>query len=322
MISIIVPVYNLEKYVCQTLDSILNQTYLDIEVIVVDDGSTDNTRKIIDKYAKKDRRVKILHKKNEGVTKARLDGVKHAKGEWIGFVDGDDIIDSQMYEKLLTNAEKYHADISHCGYQMHFFDGRVNYFYNTGKYIIQDTEEGIKALLSGKFIEPGLWNKVYQRRLFNKIENKMDLSIKNNEDLLMNYYLFSNSSRAVYEDFCPYHYMIRQESASRGKLNYNKIFDPIKVRKIIYENTTGEIKKQAKKNYISCCINSYNSILGTNNWKIERKKIRKMICDEHNLFKILQWKKKIAAYLIWIAPYLYVGVQKLYVRYFRTNKYN
>lgn len=322
MISIIVPVYNLEEYVSQTMDSILGQTYSDIEVIIVDDGSTDNTGKIADEYKKKDSRIKVLHKRNEGVTKARIEGVKHANGEWIGFVDGDDIIAPEMYEKLVANAEKYHSQISHCGYQMHFPNGRVHFFYNTGKSIVQDTSRGIKDLLSGSFVEPGLWNKIYQKKLFEDIEKKMDFSIKNNEDLLMNYFLFANSSKSIYEDFCPYYYMIRYESASRGRLDYNKIFDPIKVRKIIYEETNGEIKIQAKRNYISCCINCYNALLDTDEWKTERKEIRRRICNEHRMFNVLRGKKRIAAYLIWIMPFMYSVIEKLYTKHFRTNKYS
>lgn len=322
MVSIIVPVYNLDKYISQTLDSILNQTYSNIEIIVVDDGSTDNTGKIVDEYERQHTRIKCLHKRNEGVTKARLEGLRYAKGEWVGFVDGDDIIDAQMYEKLVTNAEKYHAQISHCGYQMIFPDGRIRYFYNTGNWRVQETTEGIMDLLSGVFVEPGLCNKIYQRKLFDGIEKNMDLSIKNNEDLLMNYFLFANATNSIYEDFCPYHYMIRQESASRGKLDYNKVFDPIKVRKIIYEQTSGELKSLAKRNYISCCINSYNLLLNAKGWKEERKKIRGMICNEYKMFKCLKWKKRIAAYIIWLAPVIYSNVEKIHTKYFQNNKYS
>ena len=131
-ISIIIPVYNLEKYIKRTAESVLKQTYTNIEVIIVDDGSSDESWKIIQKIADKDNRVIPIHQENGGVTSARLKGVRRSTGEWIGFVDGDDEIESDMYEILLNNAKKYNADISHCGYQMIFEDGRVNYFHNTG----------------------------------------------------------------------------------------------------------------------------------------------------------------------------------------------
>lgn len=160
-ISIIIPVYNLEKYIKRTAESVLKQTYTNIEVIIVDDGSSDESWKIIQKIADKDNRVIPIHQENGGVTSARLKGVRRSTGEWIGFVDGDDEIESDMYEILLNNAKKYNADISHCGYQMIFEDGRVNYFHNTGCLVQQDRTTGLKDLLDGSLVEPGLWMVCY-----------------------------------------------------------------------------------------------------------------------------------------------------------------
>ena len=232
MISIIIPAYNIESYLPATLDSVLSQVYDNIEVIVVDDGSTDGTGKILDCYAGVDGRVKAIHKENGGVTSARLRGVAEAKGEWIGFVDGDDLIEPNMYQRLLENAMKYNADISHCGYQM-VFPSRVDYYYNTGKLVEQSRETGLRDLLSGGFVEPGLWNKLYRRELFTELMQKMDFSIKINEDVLMNYWLFKASRKAVFEDICPYHYILRPGSAATSKINLNKLRDPLKVTKAI-----------------------------------------------------------------------------------------
>ena len=137
-ISIIVPAYNIETYLARTLDSVLAQTYQNIEVIVVNDGSKDGTGAVIDRYAAQDHRVKAIHKENGGVTSARFRGVAEATGDWIGFVDGDDTIEPQMYGRLLENALKYGADISHCGYRMVFLS-RVDYYYNTGSFNYAET---------------------------------------------------------------------------------------------------------------------------------------------------------------------------------------
>ena len=239
-ISIVIPAYNIEKYLKKTIDSVLNQTYVNIEVIVVDDGSKDGTGTIIDEFAKKDCRVKAIHKKNGGVTSARLAGVQVASGEWIGFVDGDDYIEAEMYEHLLRNAKKYDALISHCGYQM-VFPNRVEYYYNTGRLVQQDKLTGLKDLLAGSFIEPGLWNKLFHKTLFHSLlqEDKMPLNIKINEDLLMNYWLFKECDQAIYEDFCPYHYVLRRGSAATSNVNKNKLEDPIKVMKLLLEDVKG-----------------------------------------------------------------------------------
>lgn len=240
-ISIIIPAYNIENYLCATLDSVLEQTYENIEVIVVNDGSRDGTGIIIDDYAKRDSRIKAIHKENGGVTSARLKGVSEATGEWIGFVDGDDYIEPEMYQRLLSNALECNAEISHCGYQMVFPDGHVDFYYNTDRIVNQTGKQGCFDLLESSFVEPGLWNKLYRRDLFAGSHEWMDPSIKINEDLLMNYYLFNRACTAVFEDICPYHYVLRKGSAATSKLNINKLRDPLKVLHIIMNDVNEEL---------------------------------------------------------------------------------
>lgn len=235
LISIIIPAYNIEAYLSRTLDSVLAQTYRNIEVIVVNDGSKDGTATVIDRYANRDSRVKAIHKENGGVTSARLRGAAEATGDWIGFVDGDDLIEPQMYERLLENALKYGADISHCGYRM-VFPSRVDYYYNTGRLVQQDHATGLCDLVAGDFVEPGMVIKLYRRSLFEGLSEKMDFSIKINEDVLMNYWLFKASRKSVYEDFCPYHYVLRPGSAATSKLNPHKLRDPLAVTHAILDD--------------------------------------------------------------------------------------
>lgn len=237
LISIIIPAYNIENYIEKTLDSVLAQTYDSLEIIVVNDGSKDNTAAIIDSYAQKDNRIKVIHKENGGVTSARLAGIAAATGDYIGFVDGDDYIEPNMFELLVNNAINYNADISHCGYQM-VFPSRVDYYYNTGKIVEQDNIKGINDLLRGEFIEPGLVNKLYRSDLIKAFaeSNIMDKSVKINEDLLMNYYLFKASQKSVFEDICPYHYMVRKGSAANSGISESKLKNPLTVWKTIYKD--------------------------------------------------------------------------------------
>ena len=189
---------------------------------------------MVDDLAKIDERIIPLHVKKKGVSFARIEGVKVSSGEWIGFVDGDDTIETDMYGRLLNNALKYNAQISHCGYQM-VFPSRVDYYYNTGRLVQQDNLTGLKDLLGGSFVEPGLCNKLFHKSLFHSLlhSDDFDLSIKTNEDLLMNYYLFKESGNSIFEDFCPYHYMVRKNSAATSLVNENKLRDPLKVKKMI-----------------------------------------------------------------------------------------
>lgn len=228
-ISIIVPAYNVASCIEATLDSIWEQTHRELELIVVDDGSTDGTGGLLDACAEKDSRMRVIHQKNGGVTCARLRGVAEATGDWIGFVDGDDFVEPQMYRQLLRNAAAYDGDISHCGYQMVFPDGHIDYYYNTGELLCQSGLEGCRELLSGRRVEPGLCNKLFRRELFDGLSDWMDGNIKINEDLLMNYYLFKHARQVVFEDVCPYHYLLRRGSAATSRLNEHKLCDPVRV---------------------------------------------------------------------------------------------
>ena len=238
------------------------ETEENIEIIVVNDGSKDETGAIIDSYAAQNREIIAIHTQNQGVTAARLTGVKHASGEWIGFVDSDDEIEPDMYEMLLNNALQYEAEISHCGYQMIFPDGRISYFHNTGCLVIQDNLTGLRDLLDGSLVEPGLCNKIFHKSLFDLLLHSsiMKKDIRINEDLLMNYILFSYASRSVFFDVCKYHYLIRASSASRTEMNQYKIFDPIRVKQLILDMGIEGMKESAKKAYIGTCVNVYNSL--------------------------------------------------------------
>lgn len=237
-ISIIIPAFNIQDYLGNTLDSVLAQSYDNLEIIVVNDGSKDNTGSILDDYAQKDSRIKAIYQENSGVTSARLCGIQAASGAYIGFVDGDDFIEPQMYMRLMENAKRFDADISHCGYQMVFPAGRIDYYYNTGRIVKQEGKQGCTDLLNGYFVEPGLVNKLYRRGLFFGLDNWMDKSIKINEDLLMNFYLFRKAEKCVFEDVCPYHYVLRQGSAATAHLNKHKLKDPLSVLHILQKETT------------------------------------------------------------------------------------
>lgn len=307
LLSLIIPVYNIDQYISRCLDSLINQTYKNLEIIIVDDGSTDNTASIIDGYAKKDKRIIIIHKKNEGVSLARIAGMEKANGKYVGFVDGDDIAEKDMFEMLMKNAKEYDADISHCGYVMDFPDGHSDFYYNTGKIIIQDNKSGLIDLLSGQIVEPSLNNKIYKKKIINSfIKNKkMDYNIKNLEDLLTNYYLFNESNCSIYEDICKYHYTLRKASAST-KVSKNKFEDPIKVLRILMSETkkSHELYKIVYKRYIATLI-SNASLNAYTDIKREAKILLK------NEFKNLK-KNDVGRKLI----YMSIGVIYLYPIYY------
>lgn len=325
LLSIIVPAYKIENYLGPCLESIIAQTYRPLEIIVVDDGSPDNSGKIADHYAEKYADlIRCIHIPNGGVTNARLAGVKASKGEWIGFVDGDDLIESDMYERLMKNAVENNADISHCGYQTIVNNGeRIHYFYNSGLKLKQDNYTGKRDLLAGEQVEPGVWNKIYKNGLLKQMleENLLDCSIKINEDLLMNYLLFDHANNSVYEDFCPYHYISRDDSVTRKKFYINKVTDPIKVRKWILDHCDNELKPLAWRKYLICCAEGYKAVFGKKEYVLEAKAIKSTIDANREQQKYLTTKERFKLKLIISMPFLYKGIYYIYDKFFSIHVY-
>ena len=167
MVSIIVPVYNVEQFLPKCIESITNQTYRDLEIILVDDGSLDRSGIICDEYSTKDERIKVYHKKNGGLSDARNFGIARASGEYLGFVDGDDWIEPEMYEVLVNTAVENNADIVYCGKFLEYPERTFVYQPLCKKYI--DNIELCKALIHDE-IGTGIWSKLYHKHIFTDIE--------------------------------------------------------------------------------------------------------------------------------------------------------
>lgn len=322
LITVIMPVYNAEEYVGSAIDSVLAQTYPNIEVIAVDDGSADRSGTVLDDYAARYPQVKVIHKNNEGVTSARLAGIKEAKGEYIAFVDCDDLIDADMYQRLMQNMRQYGADIAHCGYRRKKGDS-IQFFYNTGATVLQNNTDGLRDLLTGKFIEPSLCNKLFAHQLIRRATEKysFDDSIRNNEDLLMNYCFFSFSEKAVFEDFCPYQYLVRDGSASKGKMNEHILFDPVKVARLIYRDSQGDaaVHSAAVGLYVVKLIRAAtyyesNADFDVASIRKEAQKELKDFLSEIKAERSISRKNKMFAVAAVYCPYLYQLVHKIYLK--------
>ena len=322
-ISVIVPVYNLAPWLGRCVESILAQTCENLEVILVDDGSGDDSLAIARSFAERDSRVKVIHQENAGVTAARLRGVEEATGDWIGFVDGDDELEPQMYARLLENAHSYGADISHCGYQRLSPDGRVEYHYNSGEVHQQDHLTALRELLEERLVGPGLWNKLYKRELFRGLREKMDFSIRNNEDMLMNYYLFSGAEKAVYEDICPYHYLFRENSAARGKLNEHRIYDRIRVRQIILDACPPELERDAREALLRVLLYVYAllTVETEPRYREDLIRVREMLAEQKDHYSVLTRRNRVLAGMICAAPGLFRVVFRCYVKLFLGGEY-
>lgn len=321
-ISVVIPAYNTAPWISRSLDSLLAQTYENLEIIVVNDGSTDDTGVVLDDYAAKHPGVKVIHKENGGVTSARLRGVAEATGEWIGFMDGDDLVEPDMYTHLMKNALEHQADLSHCGHQVHFPDGRISYVHNSGLFQVQDQLTGVRDLLDGGQIESSLCTKLFRRELFAGLAEFMDPSIRINEDTLMNYYLFSRANRAVYEDFCPYYYLLRQGSASYKVLHEHSIFDPIRVRQKILNHCRKELKEDAKICLLRNLLFGYAQLAVSRDRQYDdfRSRVRSLLKGEKAHFHLLSKRNQILARMICIAPWSFTLAYNVYVTLFQREE--
>lgn len=322
MISVIVPAYNAAPWLCRCLDSLLAQTYRPLEVVVVNDGSTDHTAEVLKAYAQAHLEVKVIRQRNSGVTSARMRGVAEALGEWIGFVDADDQVEPDMYRRLMDNARSAGADISHCGHQVVFPDQRVTYVYNSGLRRNQDHLEGQLDLLRGDQIDGSLCTKLFRKALFQGIGGWMDPTITNNEDFLMNFYLFSQARSSVYEDFCPYRYLLREGSASYRVLNRHSIFDPIRARQMILDRCEPQLKQEARNALLRNLLFAYAQLtVGSCRERgLYRQQVRQQLRQQREHFSVLSPRNRLLANMICIAPWSFRLAYRLYERLFRREE--
>lgn len=192
LISIIIPVFNNQKHLKRCLDSVLVQTYKNIEVILIDDGSTDNSGEICDDYASKDKRIKVFHTINQGVSIARNLGLDNATGEYIMFVDSDDWIEKNTLECVYNNLKKYSYDCLLFGFIIEKNKSRNNVMISKQDVCYNNRSEIISVLpelILNEYINP-LWNKVYKKSIIENMNLRFDKTIHLGEDLLFNFNYF------------------------------------------------------------------------------------------------------------------------------------
>lgn len=207
LVSVIVPIYNVEKYLTKCLDTITHQTYRNLEIILVDDGSEDGCKEICDHYKNLDSRIKLIHKKNGGLASARNAGLKLATGKYIGWVDSDDWIELDMFEYLVSNAEQYSADIAICGRIEHYNGRERNITCENVKSLT--SEQAIEELLKSKVIANYMWDKLWRKELFE------DIQFPNGqvyEDVAVAHILFIRANGIICLPDEKYHYQYRDGS--------------------------------------------------------------------------------------------------------------
>lgn len=222
LISVIVPVYNVEAYLDRCVHSILEQTYQNLEIILIDDGSTDSSPAKCDAYAAKDSRIKVLHKPNGGLSDARNAGLALAEGTYIGYVDSDDWIEPDMYASLYKACVDNHAQLAVCRYFQEYKD-RTEAGGN-GSVVPLAREELFKIYIGGHedyIIYNSVWSKLYKREL---VEGMLFPKGRNSEDIMYTTRAFCRLERAVYVDRCLYHYVLDRDGSIMNASRAERMF--------------------------------------------------------------------------------------------------
>ena len=259
MISVIIPVFNTAQYLPNLIDSIQSQTYRNLEIVFVNDGSTDESGELLETFARHDSRVKVIHQKNGGVSAARNAGLEVVTGEYVTFADSDDTLEPDLYETLLELIKEYQVEISHCSYNR-IQNGKVRPVGNTGKVYVQTCQQALQELTCGSLFMGGCCNKLYSRRLFDDV--RFDTALKLSEDELVNFQLFSKVETIVYRDACKYNYFDSATSACRNTHMLRKAQDHLEVANRIYhKNCFSELEPMLRRKQLNAQLEYYKALL-------------------------------------------------------------
>ena len=257
MISVIIPVYNTKQYLKSCLDSVLAQTYPDLEILFIDDGSTDGSGALLDSFAETDPRIRVIHQANGGVCAARNRGIEEAAGEWLSFIDSDDTLEPDLYQTLRALIRQYGGDIAHCSYNR-ITDGVVKPIRDTGSSHVHTPEQARECLLTGKLFVGSCWTKLYARRLFQDV--RFPEGIRTSEDMLVNFQVFSRAQKSVFADVCRYNYLTSETSSCIYTPQRRRAEDLLAVnRRMLAENVCPELNGILENRVLGSLFSCYRA---------------------------------------------------------------
>ena len=312
MISLIIPVYNVEQYLENCLESVVNQTYQNIEIILVDDGSTDRSGIICDNWKNKDNRIKVIHKTNGGLSHARNVGIEKACGDYLMFVDSDDIISNELCSTLLKILVENNADLSICN-AAHIFDNNIN-FNNEGKLYFYNATEAICELWYQKSFLPSAWGKLYKKELFENVKFTEGIIF---EDIDIMHEIFYQCDKIVYTTKELYGYVHHENSITTKKYSIkdNVILDICDKINDFANDKSIALQKAAKSYNVTGALRVYLNAPTTpeymasiNKAKAILKKYAKDVLKDKNIRK----KNRYALYLyVYLRPILKIIYKKV-----------
>lgn len=320
LISVIVPVYNPGIHIEKCIKSLVNQSYSNLEMILVDDGSTDGSAEICDLWAKKDSRIKVIHKDNGGAASARNAGLDAATGDFIGFIDSDDYIDEDMYEVLLNDIIANNADAARCGINRIDEYGNIEE-WGTGisELRIIDNCRLLQDIGAAVGVLPvHLGNKLFKRECIGNI--RFDTRFHFAEDTLFNFCVGMNVTSMAYRDVDRYHYVFNSGSITNKGINENN-FDEHRVMDVIFTLADEATIPYCIKGDILKSFRTLRQIATSGKYLDRFSEIRKRIIKNKSaVFNSGLYSKatKAKTLLLWFAP----GIYKLVVKIYSKKKYS
>lgn len=260
LVSVIVPVYKVEYVVKNCIESILNQIFTDFELILVDDGSPDNSGRICDEYAKKDDRVIVIHKENGGLSDARNVGMEVATGEYVSFIDSDDYISLDFYETLLETIVDNDSDIVECGVVKFYENEKFDEYNDDLKVTNYDTVDALDGLISENPFKQHVWNKLYKSNIALDIPYAVG---KLNEDEFWTYQIFGKAKKVTRINKTMYYYFQRGSSIMGNGYNIKRLdaLEGKMNRQAYIEKNFPTLTTKAKVDLYGSCMFAYQSVL-------------------------------------------------------------
>lgn len=319
LISVIVPVYKAEPYLDKCINSIRNQTYKNLEIILVDDGSPDRCGEMCDAYAKTDSRIRVFHKENGGQSSARNLGLDNMTGEYVGFVDSDDWIEPDMYRRLYDQMVETESQISICGIQMDYLDGRVAYMnvcYPEDKEVrIYTMKEALREALDNTRITYSPCDKLYHKDIFLSLRMTEG---KIYEDMEMIPKCVERAERVVYDPNPLYHYNLTNESTIRGEFKLGRFaeMDVALEKAKDYQIRYPELYDKAMARYIAICLSIVYMSAGVDSCRQRRKELISVLrnCLPQAAVKAMRKQDRIKLMVLRLSPALFTAMMGLFNR--------
>jgi len=280
LISIILPIYNIKRYLFVCMESLFNQTYKNIEFLMVDDGSTDGCDKLCDEYLLKDNRIRVFHKKNGGLSDARNYGIERANGEYITCVDPDDYVDNDYIEYLYSLIKKYGTKMSICQHRVHYNSGSIKEKGTFGDEVIK-TEKCLERLLYHDVIDTSAWAKLYQRDLFKNVKYPKG---KIFEDIATTYALMFQCNEIAVGYESKYNYIFHNNSIVNGTFKPNK-FDLVEMTDkmgIDVIKKYPKLKDAVMRRRVYARLSTINQMLNVDEYNKERSELIKFVNKNRN----------------------------------------